>query len=163
MEKDYVHTMLSNRVPVPVGFTGNNYSSLVGYERTNPISDTSHPNGPSSTKYQSWAAPMTTNNSNEHNIDRKYEPMEGLQKTTSVSKVIDDHPYRPNFSTELFGVLTENQKQQRKMLTGLLWQEKTNNLLRMTTDQPTIVSPYFLPSPNQLNKIKANLKKMQQQ
>ena len=36
---------------------------------------------------------------------------------------------------------------------------KTNNLLRMTTDQPTIVSPFFLPSPNQLNKIKANLKK----
>ena len=108
MEKDYVHTMLSNRVPVPVGFTGNNYSSLVGYERTNPISDTSHPNDPSSTKFQSWAAPMTTNNSNEHNIDRKYEPMEGLQKTTSVSKVIDDHPYRPNFPPELFGVLTEN-------------------------------------------------------
>ena len=52
-----------------------------------------------------------------------------------------------------------SQKQERKMLTGLLWQEKTNNLLRMTTDRPTIVSPFFLPSPNQLNKIKANLKK----
>ena len=39
MEKDYVHTMLSDRVPVPVGFTGNNYSSLVGYERTNSIYD----------------------------------------------------------------------------------------------------------------------------
>ena len=134
MEKDYVHTMLSNRGPVPVGFTGNNYSSLVGCERTNPITDTSHPNGRSSKKYQSWAAPMTTNNSNEHNMARNYESMEGLQKTTVVSKVIDDHPYRPNFSTQLFGVLTENQKQERKMLTGLLWQEKTNNLLRMSTD-----------------------------
>ena len=77
MEKDYVHTTLFDRVPVPVGFIGNYYSLLVGYERTNFISDTSHPNGPSSTKYQSWVAPMTTNNSNKHNIDRKYKPMEG--------------------------------------------------------------------------------------
>ena len=29
----------------------------------------------------------------------------------------------------------------------------------MAKDQPTNVSPYFLPSPNQINKIKANLKK----
>ena len=163
MEKNYVHTMVSNHVLVTVGVTGNNFSSMVRCEHSNPISDTSHPNGPSSTKFQSWTAPLTTNNSNRHNIGRNYEPMEGLQKTTSVSKVTDDHPYRPNFSTELFGVLTENQKQQRKMLTGLLWQEKTNNLLRMSTDQPTLVSPFFLPSPNQFNKIKANLKKMQQQ
>ena len=111
MEKDYVHTTLFDSVPVPVDFTSNNYSLLRGYERTNSVSNTSHPNGPTCMKFQSWAAPLTTNNTNEHNIDRKYEPMEGLQKTTSVSKVIDNHPYRPNFSTELFGVLTENQKQ----------------------------------------------------
>ncbi len=159
MEKDYVHTTLFDSVPVPDDFTGNNYSPFVGYEGTNSISNTSHTNGPTSTKFQSWAAPMTTNNTNRHNIDRNYEPMDGRHKTTSVSKVIDDHPYRPNFTKELFGVLTENEKLQRKMLTGLLWQEKNNNLLRMLTDQPTIVSPFFLPSPNQLNKIKANLKK----
>ena len=86
MEKYYVHTMLSNRVPVTVGVTGNNFSSMVRCEHTNPISDTSHPNGPSSTKFQSWAAPLTTNNSNEHNIGRKYELMEGLQKQRLLVK-----------------------------------------------------------------------------
>ena len=45
------------------------------------------------------------------------------------------------------------------MLTSLLLEEKSNNLLQMTKDQPTNVSQYFLLSPNQLNKIKANLKK----
>ena len=93
MEKDYVHTTLFDSVPVPDDFTGNNYSPLVGYEGTNSISNTSHPNGPTSTKFQSWAAPMTTNNTNRHNIDRNYEPMDGRHKTTSVSKVIDNHPY----------------------------------------------------------------------
>ena len=93
MEKDYVHTTLFDSVPVPDDFTGNNYSPLVGYEGTNSISNTSHTNGPTSTKFQSWAAPMTTNNTNRHNIDRNYEPMDGRHKTTSVSKVIDDHTH----------------------------------------------------------------------
>ena len=148
MEKDYVHTVLTNNVPVQDYFTGNNYSPPVGSQRTNPISDTSHPYDPSSRRFHSWLLPTTTIQSNEHKIDSKYKPMEGLQKTTSVSKVIDDHPYRPNFSPELFGVLTENQKQSRKLLTSLLLQENTNNLLRMVKDQPTNVSLYFLPSPN---------------
>ena len=64
MEKDYVHTTLFDSVPVPDDYTSNNYSLLVGYEGTNSISNTSHPNGPTCTKFQSWAAPMTTNNTN---------------------------------------------------------------------------------------------------
>ena len=107
--------------------------------------------------------PITTFESNEKQIDSKYKSMEALQNTTSVTKVIDDHPYRPNFTPQTFGVLLENQKQSRKQLTSLLYEESTNNILRMAKDQPTNVSPYFLPSPNQINKIKANLKKMQQQ
>ena len=54
---------------------------------------------------------MTTIESNENKIDSKYKTMEVLQKTTSVTKVIDDHPYRLNFTPQIFGVLTENQKQ----------------------------------------------------
>ena len=159
MENDYVCTGLATNVPVPDYFTDNNYSLSVGCQRTNEISSTSHPYDPSSTGLHSWMLPINTIPSNEHNMYSKFKPIEGLQKTSSISNVIDDHPYRPDFSTELFGVLTENQKQSRKLLTSLLSEEKTNNLLQMTKDQPIFVSLYFLPSPNQLNKSKANLNK----
>ena len=82
--------------------------------------------------------------------------MEAVQKTTSVTKVIDDHPYRPNFTPESFGVLTENQKESRKQLTSHLYKGSTNNILQMEKDRPTEVLPHFLPSPGQINKIKAN-------
>ena len=103
MEKDYVHTGLANNIPVPNCFTGNNYSPLVGCQRTNFISATSHPYDPSSMQYQSCMLPINTIPSNEHNMDSKYKPIEGLQKPSSVSKVIDDHPYRPNFPRNYSG------------------------------------------------------------
>ena len=143
MEKDYVRTGLATDVPVHDYFTNNNYSLSVGCQRTNQTSSTSHPYDPSSTVLHSWILPINTIPTNKHNMDSKFKPIEGLQKTISVSKVINDHPYRPDFSTELFGVLTENQKQSRKLLTGLLSEEKTNNVLRMTKDQPTFVLPYY--------------------
>ena len=59
--------------------------------------------------------------------------------------------------------MTLNQKEARRQLTSQLYKGSTdnimNNILRMEKDAETVVSPYFLPSPNQLNKIKANLKK----
>ena len=53
----------------------------------------------------------------------------------------------------------ENQKEPRKQLTSQLYKDTTKNILQMEKDQTTEVSPYFLPSPNQLNKIEANKKR----
>ena len=104
--------------------------------------------------------------SNKKSIDREHTLVDGVPKTPSITKVIDDHPYRPYFTETTFGILTQNQKESRKQLTSQLYKGSTdnilNNILRMEKDAETVVSPYFLPSPNQLNKIKANLKKMQQ-
>ena len=116
--KDYIHTVLGNKIQDY--YTNINNSPPAGSQRTNRISETFHPYDPSSRGYNSWMLPITTIKSNENKIDSKYKPMEAVQKTTSVTKVIDDHPYRPNFTPQTFGVLTENQKQSRKQLTSLL-------------------------------------------
>ena len=80
MEKDYVHTVLHNNVPVQDYFTGNIYSPLVGSKRTNPISYNSHPYDPSSSMFHSWMLPNTSIQSNRDKIDSKYKWMDGLQK-----------------------------------------------------------------------------------
>ena len=89
--------------------------------------------------------------------------MDDPPKPHSITQVIDDHPYRPYFTKETFGTLTLNQKEARKQLTSQLYKGSTDNILknilRMEKDAETVVLPYFLPSPNQINKIKANLKK----
>ena len=104
-----------------------------------------------------------TMNSNKESSDAPRLLMNGTPKTHSITKVIDDHPYRPYFTKETFGTLTLNQKEARKQLTGQLYTGNNdnimNNILRMEKGANTVVSPYFLPSPNQLNKIKGNLKK----
>ena len=156
--KDYIHTGLGNKVQDY--YTDINYSPPAGLQRTNCIFETSRPYDLSFRGYNCWMLPITTFELNEIQIDSKYKLMEALQKTTSITKVIDDHPYRPNFTHQTFWVLTENQKQSRKQSTSLLYKESTNNILRMAKNQSTDVSPYFLPRPNQINKIKANLKKM---
>ena len=56
-----------------------------------------------------------------------------------------------------FGKLMENQKRERTQLTAKLAGDGTNNLLKINSTGMNTVSPYFLPSPNQLNKIQANL------
>ena len=60
--KDYIHTRLTNNVQGY--FTCINYSPPAGSQRTNCISDTSHPYDPSSRGYNSWMLPMTTIESN---------------------------------------------------------------------------------------------------
>ena len=104
--------------------------------------------------------------SNKKSINGEQTLMDGVPKIHLITKVIDDHPYRPYFTETTFGTLTQNQKESRKQLTSQLYKGSTdnilNNILRMEKDAETVVSPYFLPSPNQLNKIKANLKKMKQ-
>ena len=60
IEKDYVHTVLTNNALVQDYFTGYIYSLPVGSERTNPISDNSHPSDPSSSTFHSWLLPTTS-------------------------------------------------------------------------------------------------------
>ena len=101
-----------------------------------------------------------TMNSNKESSDGHRLLMNGPPKTHPITQVIDDHPYRPYFTKETFGTLTLNQKEARKQLTSQLYKGSTdnilNNILQMEEDTATEVLPHFLPSPNQLNKIKAN-------
>ena len=104
--KDYIHTGLGNKVLDY--YTDINYSPPAESQRTNRIFETSHPYDQGSRGCDSWILPITTFESNEKQIDSKYKSMEALQKTTSVIKVIDDHPYKPNFTPQILGVLKEN-------------------------------------------------------
>ena len=76
--KDYIHTGLGNNVQDY--YTNINYSPPVGSQRTNCISETSHPYDLSSRGYNSWMLPITTIKSNKNKIDSKYKPMEVVQK-----------------------------------------------------------------------------------
>ena len=65
--------------------------------------------------------------------------------------------YFPFLKNPVFGKLMKNQKRERTQLTAKLAGDGTNNLLKINSTGMNTVSPYFLPSPNQLNKIQANL------
>ena len=103
----------------------------------------------------------TTLETTRTKMERKDILMDPVQTSICViGGIVDYHPYRPTMRIDSFGVLTENQKEKRIQLTKQLYKDTTNNILQMNKDRATEVSPYFLPSPNQLNKIKANLKKI---
>ena len=55
-----------------------------------------------------------TMDSNKNSIDREHILMDGVPKTNSITKVIDDHPYRPYFTKTTFGTLTQNQKERTR-------------------------------------------------
>ena len=48
-------------------------------------------------------------------MERKDTLMDPVQTSISViGGILDDHPYRPTLKTDLFGVLTENQKRNKE-------------------------------------------------
>ena len=141
--KDYV---------IGSGFTGNKvreqtdviYSTPGQLQCINHILKTSnnydHPQASSSllTAHQ-------TMDSNKKSINGEQILIDGVPKTHSITKVIDDHPYRPYFTETTFGTLTQNQKESRKQLISQLYKGSTdnilNNILRMEKDAETVVSP----------------------
>ena len=155
------------------GFTGNkkqeltdvNYSTPGQFQSTNNISKTYNSYDPRQSNLSLHTVHQTMD-SNKKSIDGEHILMDGAPKTHSITQVIDDHPYWPYFTKITFETLTQNEKESRKQLTSQLYKGSTdnilNNILRMEKDAEKVVSPYFLPSPNQINKIKANLKKMPQ-
>ena len=70
-----------------------------------------------------------TMNSNKESSEAPRLLMNGTPKTHSITKVIDDHPYRPYFTKETFGTLTLNQKEARKQLTSQLYTGNTDNIM----------------------------------
>ena len=89
-----------------------------------------------------------SNNTQQASIPQK------MNSFNTPEAVITHFPFLKN---PAFGKLMENEKRERTQLTAKLAGDGTNNLLKINSTGMNIVSPYFLPSPNQLNKIQANL------
>ena len=95
--------------------------------------------------------PIVNNYSN--NTQRASIPQK-MNSFNTPEAVITHFPFLKN---PTFGKLMENEKRERTQLTAKLAGDGTNNLLKINSTGMNTVSPYFLPSPNQLNKIQANL------
>ena len=103
--KDYIDSGFDNKVP---DYTDFNYSTPVGLQCTNRISETSNKYDHHSL-FDPWMLHPTLQ-SNKQQIDSEHKLMEPVPEKPSVTKVIDDYPYRPCFTQQSFGVLTENHK-----------------------------------------------------
>ena len=146
------------------GFTGNkkqeltdvNYSTPEQFQCRNHIFKKSN-NYAHRQSNSSLITVHQTMDSNKISIDGDHILMDGAPKTHVITQVIDDHPYWSYLTKTTFGTLTQNQKVARKQLTSQLYKGSTdnilNNILRMEKDAETVVSPYFLPSPNQIKKL----------